>query len=250
MAFGVVLVGDELLNGRRQDRHLAKVIELLAERGLSLGWVRMVGDQFESLRDCFAQTLASEDVVFSFGGIGATPDDITRQCAAAAAGVELVRHPEARSEIKAQFAEGAYPTRILMADFPAGSRIIPNPVNRVSGFSFAKHHFVPGFPNMAWPMIEWVLEHEYAELFHQQVVAQRIYQLSGAFENLLVPHMEQLLKLFPEVSLSSLPNTDERRRIEFSLKGSAKQVAAAGSWMEPIFDQLQIRWRLQVDQCL
>ncbi|MDQ7016836.1 MAG: molybdopterin-binding protein [Gammaproteobacteria bacterium] len=247
MNFGVVLVGDELLNGRRVDRHLAKVIKLLSERGLSLNWVRMVGDQFEGLRDCFGQTLATEDVVFSFGGIGATPDDITRQCAAAAAGVELQRHPDAQAEIEAQFGEGAYPTRILMADVPQGSRIIPNPINRVAGFSFARHHFVPGFPNMAWPMIEWVLDHEYGHLFHQQKTSQRIYQLSGAFENLLVPHMERLLKLFPAVSLSSLPNTEERRQIEFSLKGTHAEVEKAGAWIEPIFDQLQIRWRLQAD---
>ena len=93
--------------------------------------------------------MPSGDLVFCFGGIGATPDDHTRQCAAQAADIPMLRHPDAVREIEAQFGPEAYPRRILMADLPAGSTIIPNPVNRVPGFSLRHHHFLPGFPR--WP---------------------------------------------------------------------------------------------------
>ena len=92
-----------------------------------------------------------------FGGVGATPDDHTRQAAALALGVPLERHPVAVAELEAQFGAAAYPHRVLMAEFPAGASIIPNPVNRVASFSIRNHYFFPGFPQMAWPMLDWVL---------------------------------------------------------------------------------------------
>ena len=161
---GLVLIGDELLSGKRTDKHMPKAIELLAARGMELSWARMVGDDAQVLEQTLRETLAGPDIVFSFGGIGATPDDRTRQCAAAAAGVELEFNAEGRRILEERFGEDAYPKRIHMVEWPVGARVIPNPVNRVPGFSFGDHHFVPGFPNMAWPMIEWVLDMHYRHL--------------------------------------------------------------------------------------
>ena len=110
------------------------------------------------------ETFARGDIVFAFGGVGATPDDHTRQAAAAALGVPLVRHPEAVAEIEAHFGADAYPHRVLMAEFPGRRTIIPNPVNRVASFSIRDHHFFPGFPQMAWPMLDWVLATRYPAL--------------------------------------------------------------------------------------
>jgi molybdopterin-biosynthesis enzyme MoeA-like protein len=126
----------------------------------------------------FKRSFNSNDIVFSFGGIGATPDDYTRQAAADALEVPIVRHQAAVAEIEAQFGEGAYPKRVIMADFPQGAGLIPNPVNRVAGFSAGlenkkqpsqkhNHYFVPGFPAMAHPMMAWVLDTHYSHLFHQ-----------------------------------------------------------------------------------
>ena len=84
---GVVIVGDEILSGKRQDKHLAKLIELLAARGLALSWARYVGDDRPRITEALQYAFSSGDLVFSCGGIGATPDDHTRQCAAAAAGL-------------------------------------------------------------------------------------------------------------------------------------------------------------------
>ena len=83
--FGAYIIGDEILVGKRQDKHLAFLIEALAKRGLRLSWAQYVGDEPERITAALRLSLASKDVVFSFGGIGATPDDHTRQCAAAAA---------------------------------------------------------------------------------------------------------------------------------------------------------------------
>ena len=71
--FGLIIVGDEILSGKRADKHLPKVIELLAERGLSLAWARFIGDDRERITDALREAFASGDVVFSCGGIGATP---------------------------------------------------------------------------------------------------------------------------------------------------------------------------------
>ena len=167
--FGAVIIGDEIVRGKRQDKHFAKLREILAARGLYLDWVLYLGDNRPRLIDALRHSLAGEDVVFSFGGIGATPDDHTRQAAAAAAGVPLQLHPEAEEKIRARLAamnRPATPSMLEMGAFPVGSRIIPNPFNGIPGFSYGDHHFVPGFPEMAWPMVEWVLESRYRDSFN------------------------------------------------------------------------------------
>ena len=100
MAFGIIIIGDEILSGRRSDKHLAKMIELLGERGLSLEWAEYIGDDPQRITATLRRTLASDDIVFCCGGIGATPDDHTRQCAADAIGAPLQLHPEAKALIQ------------------------------------------------------------------------------------------------------------------------------------------------------
>ena len=116
-----LIIGDELLTGKRQDKHLPHVIETLARRGLVLDAVHYLGDDRPRLTALLRDSFARGDIVFSFGGIGATPDDHTRQAAAAALDVPLQRHPEAVASIEQQFGDAAYPHRVLMAEFPAGA---------------------------------------------------------------------------------------------------------------------------------
>ena len=149
MAFGVMVIGDELLVGKRQDKHFSFSIQALAHRGLRLAWAEYHGDDPPRLTAALQRSFASGDVVLSFGGIGATPDDHTRQCAADALGVPLALHPEAEREISARFGGEMTPQRLRMGEFPAGCEIIPNPFNRIPGFMIRQHHFVPGFPR--WP---------------------------------------------------------------------------------------------------
>mgnify|MGYP006145673735 CR=1 FL=1 len=103
--FGLIIVGDEILSGKRADKHMPKAIELLAARGLQLAWAEFVGDDPARLTALLRRSFAGEDIVFSCGGIGATPDDHTRQCAAAALGLPLVLHPEGRINIEERIRE-------------------------------------------------------------------------------------------------------------------------------------------------
>jgi molybdopterin-biosynthesis enzyme MoeA-like protein len=228
-SIGALIIGDEILSGKRQDRHLAHVIATLGKRGLSLDFVHYVGDDRARLVDLLKTTFARGDLVVSFGGIGATPDDHTRQAAAAALGVALVPHPEAVAEIEARFGADAYPHRVLMAEFPEGATIIPNPVNRVAAFSVRDHHFLPGFPQMAWPMLDWVLATRYPSL-QREAPVERAIAVHDAGESQLLPLMNEIVARHPGVKLFSLPSfvgEGQRRRLELGVRGAKADVDVA-----------------------
>src|ERR1700712_4179912 len=241
MGFGVIIIGDEILSGRRTDKHLPKLIELLSARGLSLDWAEYIGDDRERITATLKRAFASGDVVFSTGGIGATPDDHTRQCAAAALGVPLELHAEAAELIRARIREtaGDKPVdldlpenlhRLNMGTFPKGASIIPNSYNRIPGFSVRNIHFVPGFPVMAWPMIEWVLDRQYASLHGQGAQHEKSVIVFGAMEATLTPLMERIESEFAGVKVFSLPSVDHPeygRHIELGVKGQPDRVAPA-----------------------
>jgi len=230
MEFGAIIIGDEILSGRRQDKHLGKLIELLGERGLKLSWVRYVGDHPALLTQTLKESLATGDVVFSFGGIGATPDDRTRQCAAAALELPLALHPEAERIIRAKFEDELTAHRLQMGVYPVGSDIIPNPYNQIPGFSIRQHYFVPGFPVMAWPMVAWALDTYYAHLHHTEDYVERAVTVWEAYEGHLIDLMERICADYPGATLFSLPSFaegDRRRSVELGVKGTQGDVAAA-----------------------
>ena len=276
-AFGLIVIGDEILSGKRADKHLAKVIELLGARGLALGWAEYVGDSPARITAALKRAFESGDVVFSTGGIGATPDDHTRQCAARALGVDLALHPEAAALILERMQDVAREQgkpyeperpdnahRLNMGVFPAGARIIPNPYNKIPGFSCypprpdlsaagppqgAKApaggsephdvgerggiHFVPGFPVMAWPMIEWVLDTHYRHRFASGAWTERSVIVFGAMEATLTPLMEAIERAHPRLKVFSLPSVDHPehgRHIELGIKGDPLAVSQA--WPE------------------
>ena len=242
MKIGLIIVGDEILSGKRQDKHFAKLIELLAARGLQLAWARYVGDDRPLITAALREALAGPDLVFSCGGIGATPDDHTRQCAAAAHGVELALHPQARDLIFERMRDVAAEQglayepersdnqhRLNMGMFPVGARIIPNPFNKIAGFSLGHVHFVPGFPVMAWPMIEWVLDHHYAHLQGATPQVERSVIVFGAMEASLTPLMEDVEARFEGVKVFSLPSVDHPqwgRHIELGVKSAGDPLVA------------------------
>src|SRR5574340_817529 len=241
MAFGALIIGDEIMLGKRQDKHFAKLVELLRARGLRLARCTYVGDDRARLTAMLRDSFASGDIVFSFGGIGVTPDDHTRQAAAAAAGVGLRLHADAEREIRARFGEETTPQRLLLGEFPEGSRIIPNPYNRIPGFSLGDHHFVPGFPQMAWPMVEWVLDTQYRALFHGAPWAEEAIIVWEGSEGALLDLMHDIAARYPRASLFSLPSFGDsrrRRHIELGMRGDPDEVARA---MEQIRAELRRR---------
>ncbi len=241
-SIGIYIIGDEILSGKRQDAHLSFVIQALKARGLQLAWAHYLGDTPAQITSLLQASMQHGDIVFSFGGIGATPDDYTRQCAADAAGVALTRHPGAVAEIEAQYGEGAYPKRVLMADLPAGAELIPNPVNRVAGFAINQHYFVPGFPQMAHPMVEWVLDTHYQHLFHQQDYTELSILVMDAGESQLIDLMNHIVQKYPEIKLFSLPKLDNRRTTEVGVKGPTAAASAALEEIKLAVSALHFPW--------
>lgn len=247
MAIGLYIIGDEIMSGKRTDQHFPKVVEILRERGLQLSWAQYLGDDPARITAALRQSFATGDIVFSCGGIGATPDDHTRQCAAAALGKVLQLHPEAKIKIQDRLQEIAQKKgvtvdlnapdnlhRLKMGEFPVGAKIIPNPFNRIPGFSCDSHYFVPGFPEMAWPMIAWVLDTYYADSFHQVPHLEKALLLFDVAESSITPLMEKLESQFPLIKVFSLPsvgNASIAQHIELGVKGEPEQVEAAFALM-------------------
>ncbi len=248
MNIGALIIGDELLSGKRQDLHFNYVQSLLEKRGLELSWTIIVGDEPEQLQRFLTFSLASDDLVFSFGGIGATPDDRTRQTVAKVAEVPLLPHPEALSLIEKQFAEMAYPNRILMANLPEGSRIIPNPINNVPGFSFKNHHFMPGFPEMSWPMSEWILDNLYPDLRNESPENEQIIYILNGHESELLDAMGRIVADYPELRLSSLPHHGKQSHIELSLRGNKQLTTKAMNFMKEAIETIGLSWVSQLDE--
>jgi molybdopterin-biosynthesis enzyme MoeA-like protein len=233
VGIGALIIGDEITLGRRHDKHFARIVEILGARGLALDWAMYLGDDRARLTDTLRRTLASGDIVFSCGGIGNTPDDHTRQAAAAALGVELELHPEGERLIRERFVEikrEVTEASLGMACFPRGASLIPNPFNRIAGFSVGNHHFVPGFPQMAWPMIEWVLDTHYADRFNLRPSAEDAILVWDGIESVLTPLMRRIEAEYPGVKVFSLPtlgSKDVRRHIELGVRGAPGQVPLA-----------------------
>ena len=248
MNIGALIIGDELLSGKRQDQHFQYLQSVLAQRGLELSWTIIVGDEAEQLERFLSFTLATTDLVFSFGGIGATPDDRTRQTVARVANVDLLPHPHAVAEIEGQYGQQAYPNRILMGHLPVGSRIIPNTINRVPGFSFDDHHFMPGFPEMSWPMIEWVLDNLYPGLRDLSPQDEQIIYVTHGRESDLLPVMIKIVENYPTLRFSSLPHLGEVPHIELSLRGQTDQIDQAMGLLKSAIEKANLTWSNQLDK--
>lgn len=242
---GLIVIGDEILSGRRTDKHLPKLLELLKTRGLQLSWAEYIGDDPNRIVQTLKRSFDSGDVVFSTGGIGATPDDHTRQCAAKALGLEIALHPEAEKliaqriitmaegdPIKSDLTTPESKQRMRMGEFPVGCEIIPNPYNQIPGFRIRDHHFLPGFPVMAGPMMEWVLDTHYSELFHASSYVEKSFIVGGAMEATFTPLMESIEGEFPDIKVFSLPSVGDpsregifaKRHIELGVKGPLESV--------------------------
>ena len=257
MAIGLI-IGDEILSGRRVDQHFPKVVQMLAARGLQLAWAEILADDPARITATLKRTFASDDIVFCCGGIGATPDDHTRQAAAAALGRPLRLHPGAKASIQQRILDVAAEAglvadlgspdnlhRLKMAEFAEGAELIPNPYNKVAGFALGAHYFVPGFPVMAWPMIEWVLDTHYRQLFNRDARTEQAVLVFEAAESALTPLMEALEAQFPLVKVFSLPHVGDaktRRHIELGVKGEPAQTAAAFALLCAELERLEVEY--------
>lgn len=221
---GLIIIGDELLLGRRRDKHVERATNYFPAIGVDIGWILFLGDDMDLLEHHFRLVREEAEDCFTFGGIGATPDDLTRQAMAKAHDLEIRRHPEAVGLLEQQFGEAAYPNRILMAELPEGAGLIPNPHNNIPGFYCGRIHCLPGFPEMAWPMVEWVVKNRY--ITGQQTSVSCTLVVRGAKESELVPLLNDCQSRFPALKFSSLPRFSDGTswQIELGVRGSAELV--------------------------
>ena len=218
--FYTVIIGSELLNGRRKDAHFSFINIELLKRGWEQKANFVIVDKPEFIEDVFS--LIKKDtnsVLFCFGGIGSTPDDCTRVCAANSfTNGKIQYHKKAKEIIEKQFGQDAYPHRIEMSNLPLNAKLLDNPINNVPGFYLEKRYFfVPGFPNMAHPMILQALDNYYPK----SKLKQRLTLTAHCSENELIDTMKQIPN---NIELSSLPSMiDNRKKVVISLASYDKE---------------------------
>lgn len=218
--FYSVIIGTELLNGRRKDAHFSFLNAQLLNRGWEHKASFVITDDPQMMLNIF--NLIKNDpnsVMFCFGGIGATPDDFTRVVAADAfTSGAMEFHEEAKTNIINQFGEDAYPHRINMAYLPTNAKLLKNVVNNVSGFYLEdRFFFTPGFPSMSQSMVIEALDKLYAK---SDIQKYRKVMTINTSENDLIDTMK---KIPLNIELSSLPKIiGDKRKVVISLAGYDK----------------------------
>jgi molybdopterin-biosynthesis enzyme MoeA-like protein len=232
--FYTVIIGSELLNGRRTDAHFKFVNDELLKRGFEQKASFVIKDQPKFIEDIFQLIKNDEDsVMFCFGGIGSTPDDYTRQCAANVFGDgKLYEHPQLKQMILDQFGQEAYPHRIRMSQLAKNASLLKNVVNNISGFSLEnRFFFTPGFPQMAHPMVCEALDKFYAK-------NQTIYRNTMTVfcsENALINFMQ---KLPEDIDFSSLPRfVGEARETDISIASYDKNLS--DKWFNLFIEEIE-----------
>jgi molybdopterin-biosynthesis enzyme MoeA-like protein len=182
---GLLIIGDEILSGRTQDRNIAQIGGWLNLQGIRLNEVRVVPDVIERIAAAVNALRAENDYLFTTGGIGPTHDDMTVDSIAHALGIPVVVHPKARAILEAYYATrgGATEARLRMARVPEGAELIENRMSGAPGIRLGNIFILAGVPHIATLMLEalsgtleggkpllsrtigcWVPESEVAEL--------------------------------------------------------------------------------------
>ena len=167
----LVVIGDEILSGRTQDKNVAQVAAWLNIQGIRLAEVRVVGDRTEAIVEAVNALRARNDYLFTTGGIGPTHDDITVDAIAVALGVGVVHHPQAMAVLERYYATrgGLTETRARMARVPDGATLIENRLSGAPGIRLSNIFIMAGVPHITAGMVSitigcWVAESEVADL--------------------------------------------------------------------------------------
>jgi molybdenum cofactor synthesis domain-containing protein len=153
---GLLVIGDEILSGRTQDRNVGQIATWLNLQGIRLAEVRVVPDDMERIGAAVNALRDAYDYLFTTGGIGPTHDDITVDAIAAALGVAVVVHPNARAALEAHYATrgGLTEARLRMARVPASAELIENPMSGAPGIRIGNIFILAGVPHIAGLMLE------------------------------------------------------------------------------------------------
>jgi molybdenum cofactor synthesis domain-containing protein len=152
----LLVIGDEILSGRTQDKNITQVATWLNRQGIRLAEVRVVPDDLQRIADAVNALREAYDYLLTTGGIGPTHDDITVDSIAEAFGVPVVVHPEARRILEAYYETrgGVTEARMRMARVPDGAELIPNPLSGAPGVKMDNVYILAGVPSIAANMLE------------------------------------------------------------------------------------------------
>ncbi|MGI8704505.1 MAG: competence/damage-inducible protein A [Sphingomicrobium sp.] len=153
----LIVIGDEILSGRTEDRNVAQVARWLNLQGIRLSEVRIAPDEEQAIVGAVNSLRQVHDYVFTTGGIGPTHDDITVDSIAAAFEVPVIVHPDARRLLEDYYRDrdsGLTEARLRMARVPAGAELIPNPTSGAPGVRIGNVFILAGIPNVAKAMLE------------------------------------------------------------------------------------------------
>jgi molybdenum cofactor synthesis domain-containing protein len=211
---GIVILGDEVLKGEIREANLAYMLPLLAEWGAETALCAILPDDVPVVVRHLRRFREEVDLVVLTGGIGPTPDDITRDAVAEVAGVPLIVHPEAKAALEARSYKGSNPEyRMLMAQVPEGATLIPNPLSPAPGFFIDRMAVFPGVPAMLQAMFGWV----------KPLVSgrrkSRVTLYAMAPESAYAGIMKETMTAFPDIGIGSYPMSDGEYRVRVVFRG-------------------------------
>ncbi|WP_457563555.1 competence/damage-inducible protein A [Caminibacter pacificus] len=215
-----VIIGTEILQNRRKDKHFDFLKDLLLQRGYELFASFIIKDDPKLLEDTFKLIKNTENAyLFCYGGIGATPDDFTREVAAKVfSDSQMEYNEEFKNLIDKKFPDEDNTKKYFLAYWPKNSKPIwNNPINGYPGFMVdERYFFMPGFPQMSHPMTEWIVD----KYFPKKQQKQRFTLIAYAKES----EMLDIMKKIPQnVEFSTLPKLDYTSEISFAGE-NAKEV--------------------------
>jgi len=197
----LIIIGNEILSGRTQDKNLAWIAAKLNERGIRLMEARVVMDIEESIIEAVNACRSQYDYVFTTGGIGPTHDDITSACIAQAFGVKLHRHPDAERALRAHYTHDQInEARLKMSDVPEGAELIANPVSIAPGFKMENVYVMAGVPKIMQAMFDGIC-HSLAEGAPMQSTTISVYLTEGT----IAADLTSIQQNHPELEIGSYP---------------------------------------------
>jgi molybdenum cofactor synthesis domain-containing protein len=198
----ILIVGDEILSGRTKDTNSGHLAKALGTRGVRVNHIAVVPDNEILISQWLHHRHALSDYVFVCGGIGGTPDDVTRQSVARACGVPVVRNAEAERILLRYYGDRVNPERMNMADLPRGCELISNPLTHAPGFKIKNIYVFAGIPKILYAMWDVVKgDFEGTPLFEAEINLK-------VGEGEISHHMKQINKEFPLLELGSYPTID------------------------------------------
>lgn len=212
----LLLIGNELLSGRTQDKNLAYLGWRLAETGIRMAEARVIPDDMSVIAEAVNECRYRHDYVFTTGGIGPTHDDITAAAIAHAFGLPMQTHPEAERRLREYYGEKINNARLKMAAMPAGAELIDNPLSAAPGFQIENVFVLAGIPVVMQAMFDSLA----GRLRHGSPIFSRTL-ITDRREGEIADGLTDIQARFADISIGSYPFfRDGQAGINLVLRGT------------------------------